>query len=110
MEFLEVVKLLLLKSNPFLAQDSRVLPRNLILRESDSKTVTRLQPETRNRSGEFEFVEFVEVVKLLLLRMREATQAEGTFEEMQVPLLNHARQPSLFEAFSLFQQSQGAGT
>ena len=40
--------------------------------------------EPRNRSGEFEFVEFVEVVKLLLLRMREATQAEGTFEEMQV--------------------------
>lgn len=37
----------------------------------------------KDGSGEFEFVEFVEVVKLLLLKMREANQAEGTFEEMQ---------------------------
>ena len=35
------------KGGPFLARDSRVLLRNPIVRESDSKAVTRLQPGIR---------------------------------------------------------------
>lgn len=36
----------------------------------------------KDGSGQFEFSEYVEVVKLLLVRLREAEDAEGTVEEM----------------------------
>ena len=39
------------KGGPFLAQDSRVLLRNPIVRESDSQAVTRLQPGMRVRAN-----------------------------------------------------------
>ena len=57
---------------------AQVAMRTVGLEIPDRELTKLLAAVDKDGSGEFEFVEFVEVVKLLLVRMREATEAQVT--------------------------------